>query len=161
MGASWEWSAAARRLAPRYRRMVDQPIGFAGRCHRIRAQIAIGGPHQPPSLIFIALKAAASSSGGVLAFSCDQAPANSALAVSRSWDEPIGRPPVRWILTIQSQIGGVRSLQNGSGRCAGGLRVPNSHECRSSAASAFSSPPWLVAVVRGWHELPPLFSVIS
>ena len=41
------------------------------------------------------LQAAASSEGVVPAFKAAQAPPNSALAVSRSVDEPMGRPPVR------------------------------------------------------------------
>jgi hypothetical protein len=41
------------------------------------------------------LQAAASSEGVVPAFRASQAAFNSALAVSRSVDEPMGRPPVR------------------------------------------------------------------
>ena len=43
---------------------------------------------QPSSRMFIALYAAASCSGVVLAFRAVQAPANSALAASRSWTNP-------------------------------------------------------------------------
>ena len=34
---------------------------------------------------------------------------NSALAVSMSFDEPMGSPPVRWMVTLHSQTGGMCS----------------------------------------------------
>ena len=50
------------------------------------------------------------SSGGVLDFRAFQAVLNSALAVLRSLDEPMGRPPPRWMITLQSQTHGMRSV---------------------------------------------------
>ena len=49
-------------------------------------------------------------SGVILAFRAFQAALNSALAVLRSLDEPIGRPPPRWMVTLQSQTHGMRSV---------------------------------------------------
>jgi hypothetical protein len=45
----------------------------------------------------------------VLTFSASQAALNSALAVLKSWDEPVGSPPGRWTVTFQSQTPGWRS----------------------------------------------------
>ena len=55
--------------------------------------------------MFMALKAAASRSGVVLAFNASHAALNSAFAASRSLADPIGRPPGRWAVTFQIQIG--------------------------------------------------------
>ena len=41
--------------------------------------------------------------GAVLAFRASQAALNSAFAVSRSLAEPMGSPPGRWTVTLQSQ----------------------------------------------------------
>jgi hypothetical protein len=40
-----------------------------------------------------------------------QAALKSGLAMSRSLAEPIGRPPVRWMVTLQSQTYGMRSVE--------------------------------------------------
>ena len=61
----------------------------------------------------MALKAAASRSGVVLAFNASHAALNSAFAASRSsLADPIGRPPGRWAVTFQIQMLGDRSLTN-------------------------------------------------
>jgi hypothetical protein len=65
---------------------------------------------QPSSRMFKSLQAAASSEGVVLAFRASQAALNSALAVSKSWDEPIGRPPLRGTVTFHNQTPGMRSM---------------------------------------------------
>ena len=82
----------------------------------------------------LALKAAASSEGGVLAFRAFHAALNSALAVSRSLAEPIGSPPVRWTLTFQSQMGGVRSPARG--RSSGASAIPRTCPGNDNAAPA-------------------------
>jgi hypothetical protein len=53
----------------------------------------------------MALYAAVSSEGGVLAFSPSQAVLKSALAVSRSLADPIGSALVMWMVMCQCQRG--------------------------------------------------------
>jgi hypothetical protein len=69
------------------------------------------GAIQPSPRIFIARQAAASCSGGVWP-SALQASRNSDLAVLMSRAEPIGSPPGRWTVTLQSQTHGIRSVAN-------------------------------------------------
>ena len=72
------------------------------------------------------------------ALSRSQAALNSALAVSRSGDEPIGRPPARWMVTLQRQMHGMRSVAK---------RIQPMRYLPSNTAKSLKSPKRTVSMV--------------
>jgi hypothetical protein len=104
--------------------------------------------------MFIALEAATSCSGVVLAFRASQAALKSALAVTRSWDEPMGSSPPEGDGDIPQPV--ARQALDDKADSADALPAFE-HSVVTEVDGAHSGGRWCVIFVWPVPSVPPLY----